>query len=202
MPRDGDDRRVPDPPSPWQKKVLAASLGLPGRARTELQRRAIRVTRAWRKATGWKPPKPKPDPIVVKRQAIVDWCMAMHNQYEGRLGYSQSRPKWFIRDKPPKMTKPSYADCSSLAIRAYQIAGAPSPSRYGYSGYGSTYDEEPHGRRVFDADLVPSDLVFYRGHVGVYVGNGMVVSHGSSVGPRLHSLNYRSDRTSNRRYFG
>lgn len=200
---DHDDRQVPRPPSAWQKKVLANALPIARKARTAIQKRVIRTTAAWREKTGWKPkPKPKPvDQAAEWRKKIVEYALWAHRTYEGKLGYSQSRPKLWIRSNPSKWTRPFYADCSSFAIRAYQVAGAPSPSMYGYSGYGSTYDMEPRGQWVGNADPLPADLIFYQGHVAIYVGGGMAVGHGSSNGPVLLSINYRPDRTSNRRYF-
>ncbi len=60
-----------------------------------------------------------------------------------------------------------------------------------------------HGRRVFIRK--PCDLVFYgRGkpweHVAMYTGGGLVVSHGSSAGPLLLPVGYRSDVGETRRY--
>jgi hypothetical protein len=54
-----------------------------------------------------------------------------------------------------------------------------------------------HGQRVGRAEILRGDLVFYAGsdgrigHVTIYVGGGMVISHGSEPGPRKLRIDYR-----------
>lgn len=60
---------------------------------------------------------------------------------------------------------------------------------------------------IHDANLKIGDLIFYgyQGggipeHVAVYIGGGKVFSHGSSAGPYILDLDYRSDRRMSRRF--
>jgi cell wall-associated NlpC family hydrolase len=137
-----------------------------------------------------------------KRRKIVEYARwtVTKSPY---IYYSQSRPKPSIRYNYAETKIPSSLDCSSHAIRCYQVAKVPSPSVYGYSGYGSTYDMEGYGKPIPLRSALPSDLIFYDGHMVVYIGNGLCVSHGSSSGPQIRNIYYRNDiHRYARRYFG
>lgn len=58
-------------------------------------------------------------------------------------------------------------DCSGLVMRAHQAAGIPVARTSGAIGC--------NGKAVSKADRQPGDVVCYSGHVGIYVGNGMMV---------------------------
>lgn len=162
-----------------------------------------------------------------KRVALVGWAVGMVDRYQGEMGYSQSRPKsWIKLPANQKWIKLPYADCSSFVIRGYKVVGAPSPSAYGYTGYGATYDQEPRGRHVNVprlGDLVffnnPGDVKFYVGTIselrkllpnsrsvrrfdGYAASTKMTVGHGSARGPILQPLSWRDYFSSFRRYFG
>ncbi|GAA3815005.1 C40 family peptidase [Streptomyces coacervatus] len=67
-------------------------------------------------------------------------------------------------------TGPEAFDCSGLVQAAYRSAGISLPR--------TTYAQIDAGRRVSRSELAPGDLVFfYSGisHVGIYVGNGMMI---------------------------
>lgn len=64
-------------------------------------------------------------------------------------------------------TSMSGIDCSGLVMRAHQAAGIPVARTSGAIGCG--------GRAVSKADRQPGDVVCYSGHVGIYVGNGMMI---------------------------
>ena len=67
-------------------------------------------------------------------------------------------------------TGPDAFDCSGLVQAAYRSAGISLPR--------TTYAQIDAGRRVPRSELAPGDLVFfYSGisHVGIYVGNGMMI---------------------------
>lgn len=124
-------------------------------------------------------------PMNAYRLRVVQYCewAAAH---ASRFGYEQIRP---IPGDP-------YAgylltDCSGFAKLSYKSAQAPSPDGLGWS-IGNTTSLQAHGVAVSAPQ--PGDLVFYRNpdHVGVYVGNGDVIEHGSSVGPRRVSEWYRT----------
>lgn len=103
--------------------------------------------------------------------------------------------------------QPSYADCSSyttwLMWRARKkvrgSAGVDIVNGQDWTeGYTGTQTNHGHrhrfGVRAYKAGRT---LVFYNndqgqiGHVAVYVGHGMVVSHGSEAGPLYLTYNYR-----------
>ena len=104
--------------------------------------------------------------------------------------------------RPPRF--PTFADCSSFATWCYNAAGAPDPNGLAYNGSGYTGTLFPHG--VQTATAAPGDLVFYGGttavpaHVAIAVGDGLVVSHGSEIGPSLVAQGYRNDQIGIRSY--
>ena len=58
-------------------------------------------------------------------------------------------------------------DCSGLVMRAHEAIGVKLAHYSGSFGSG--------GRKVSRADRQPGDVVCYSGHVGIYVGNGMMI---------------------------
>ena len=71
---------------------------------------------------------------------------------------------------------PSAFDCSGLTMMAWAQAGVALPH--------SSSAQFSSGTRVAEADLQPGDLVFYYSpisHVGMYIGNGMIV-HAANPG--------------------
>ena len=76
---------------------------------------------------------------------------------------------------------------------ASSTTGAATPGRCSRSG-------------VHTATAAPADLVFYGGtnavpaHVVIAVGDGLVVSHGSEIGPSLVAQGYRNDQIGIRSY--
>lgn len=104
---------------------------------------------------------------------------------------------------------PHYADCSSFAtwclwnaLRVtYGVRDVVNHAswRAGYTGTMLSGGKRVRGRRRV------GDLVIYgRGHPGshvaIYVGGGMVISHGSEGGPYKLPVNYRRDILQTRRY--
>jgi len=123
--------------------------------------------------------------------------------HRGSIHYTQGSLRWqgiSQKLKPPAF--PRWADCSSFATWCYWVAGAPDPNGLGYrAGYTGTM--AGHGHAV--ASPKPGDLVLYGRywpyeHVAVYVGDGMVVSHGSESGPLHLPVHYRGDVAQYRRY--
>lgn len=64
-------------------------------------------------------------------------------------------------------TSMSGIDCSGLVMRAHEAIGVKLDHYSGSIGSG--------GRAVSKADRQPGDVVCYSGHVGIYVGNGMMI---------------------------
>jgi cell wall-associated NlpC family hydrolase len=104
---------------------------------------------------------------------------------------------------------PHYADCSAFATWClwnglhvlYGVRDVVNHAGWkgGFTGTMLNGGVRVHGRRRV------GDLILYGGgpnaeHVAVYVGGGMVISHGSEGGPYKLPVNYRSDVRETRRY--
>ena len=90
---------------------------------------------------------------------------------------------------PPKV--PRYLDCSSACTWYRFVAHLSDPNGLNYNGYGFTGTMVEHGTRVTNPQ--PGDMTFYHNpdHVAIEVGQGRVISDGSSGGPYLLPRNYR-----------
>jgi|SRR5690606_15756706 len=73
----------------------------------------------------------------------------------------------------------SGVDCSGLVVLAFQDAYGVTPPR-------TTYGQEPWKEltKVSRSDLSPGDLVFWPGHVAIYVGAGKVI-HAPGTGKKV-----------------
>ena len=76
------------------------------------------------------------------------------------------------------------ADCSGFVFSVYGEFGIKVPR--------TSYELRSAGKEVSYSDAQPGDVVCYPGHVGIYIGNGMIV-HASTVktGIKISSANYR-----------
>jgi cell wall-associated NlpC family hydrolase len=77
---------------------------------------------------------------------------------------------------------PGSYDCSGLTMAAWRAAGVSMP----HSARGQ-YNAFP---KVALSDLAPGDLVYYPGHVALYVGDGMVV-HAPTTGDVVRKVPYQ-----------
>ncbi len=59
------------------------------------------------------------------------------------------------------------ADCSGFTMSVY--------AHFGYSIPRTSYSQMSSGRSVSYSEAQPGDLMCYAGHVGIYIGNGMIV---------------------------
>lgn len=77
------------------------------------------------------------------------------------------------------------ADCSGFVWAVYQA--------FGYSLPRSSYAQSSAGRAVSYSEAQPGDIIYYGGHVGIYIGNGQIV-HASTerTGIKITSATYRS----------
>ncbi len=77
------------------------------------------------------------------------------------------------------------ADCSGFVMSVYQA--------FGYSLPRSSYSQSGVGRGVSYSEAQPGDIIYYGGHVGIYIGNGQIV-HASTerTGIKITSATYRS----------
>ena len=128
--------------------------------------------------------RPKP---VNHRTLVCDYARwGVKN--ERSISYAQTRP---IPSNPWHL--PMHTDCSGFSTLAYKAAGADDPNHFGYNGAGNTDSLSQHGTHISVSQLRPADLVFYDhpDHVGIYMGDGHVIEHGSSAGPRWEPTYYR-----------
>ncbi len=77
------------------------------------------------------------------------------------------------------------ADCSGFVMSVYKAFGISLPR--------SSYAQSTVGRAVSYAEAQPGDVIYYGGHVGIYIGNGQIV-HASTerTGIKITSATYRS----------
>lgn len=77
------------------------------------------------------------------------------------------------------------ADCSGFVMSVYQA--------FGYSLPRSSYAQSGVGTAVSYSEAQPGDIIYYGGHVGIYIGNGQIV-HASTerTGIKITSATYRS----------
>lgn len=117
------------------------------------------------------------------------------------LTYSQSGSRGYL---PAYPRLPPATDCSGYVTWVFHSVGLSDPNGFGYSPVGWTGTLAKHGVVVSASKVRIGDLVFYGGgypfgHVTVYVGHGMVSSHGSR-GIKLVPITYRPV-SQVRRYF-
>lgn len=136
--------------------------------------------------------------------------------HKDQVHYTQGVQRWEGISQHLSISRgqfPRHADCSSTATwmlwdgmhRPYGVRDLVNQAdwRAGYTG--SMYT---HGIGVkHDENLKIGDLVFYGDqgggipeHVAVYIGGGLVFSHGSEGGPYILGLDYRRDRRMSRRF--
>ena len=77
------------------------------------------------------------------------------------------------------------ADCSVFVLAVYK--------NFGYSLPRSSYAQSGAGRGVSYSEAQPGDIIYYGGHVGIYIGNGQIV-HASTErsGIKITSATYRN----------
>ena len=76
------------------------------------------------------------------------------------------------------------ADCSGFTFRVYKD--------FGYTLPRTSYEQRSAGKSVEYANAEPGDLICYSGHVGLYIGGGLIV-HASSAktGIKVSKATYR-----------
>ena len=76
-------------------------------------------------------------------------------------------------------------DCSGFTSAVYSHFGISLPRTSGSQG--------AYGTAVSYADAAPGDIIYYGGHVGIYIGNGQIV-HASTpaTGIKITNALYRS----------
>lgn len=158
-------------------------------------------------------PTPKPAPVSDKAKVLLADAQYLVD-HRSLVAYSQVIRMQIVKQKIllPPLKRYIYEDCSSSVTGLYWLAHLPDPNGLGYNGYGYTGTQAAHGVVVWRigqplSQLKPGDLIFYGGgwphhHVTMYLGNGRVFSHGTSLGPYNLPVLYRSDAVGAHRYFG
>ena len=181
------------------------------RARQRIQ--ALERERAARKVP---PPGRLTAAERVEARRRFERAMRLGYQHRDEVHYTQGARRWDgirLELRSADGRYPTYADCSSFTTWALwnALTGATGDMDFpdvvigadwtaGYTGTQTLHGE------VVDLDkLQIADLVFYGGpwpygHVAGYVGDGLVISHGSESGPHLLPVRYRSDVSHARRY--
>lgn len=77
------------------------------------------------------------------------------------------------------------ADCSGFVMSVYKNFGISLPR--------SSYSQSTVGKGVSYSEAKPGDIIYYGGHVGIYIGNGQIV-HASTqrTGIKITSATYRN----------
>ena len=77
------------------------------------------------------------------------------------------------------------ADCSGFTYSVYK--------NFGYTIPRNSYAQSTYGKEVSYAQAQPGDIIYYGGHVGIYIGGGKIV-HASTqaTGIKISSALYRS----------
>jgi cell wall-associated NlpC family hydrolase len=143
---------------------------------------------------------------AARRRAVQAALLGL--AHRGVIHYTQGGSRWqgIDRNRQSKNGQyPNWCDCSSFTTwclwNALKVAYGVRDVVNGQSWRaGFTGTQLSNGISVSARSMLPGDLVIYRGHVAIYVGNGKVVSHGSEAGPVLVPWNYRGDVVSIRRY--
>lgn len=79
----------------------------------------------------------------------------------------------------------SGCDCSGFTGAVY--------AHFGISLPRSSYAQSTAGKEVGVSDMQPGDILYYGGHVGIYIGNGMIVhASTSATGIKYSSAYYRT----------
>lgn len=149
------------------------------------------------------------DQIVARNMACGAAALGLHN--EPALHYTQGPARWEGIDRNLKAWRgqfPHFADCSAFVtwciwngLDHFHVRDTVNGLGW-RAGYTGTMLE--HGRRV-TGQLMRADAVIYGTgwpgeHTAIYVGGGLVVSHGSEAGPRLEPVHLGMPILSIRRY--
>ena len=77
------------------------------------------------------------------------------------------------------------ADCSGFVQSVYK--------EYGYNLPRTSYSQSQVGRSVPYSEAEPGDIIYYGGHVAIYIGNGQIVHAATArTGIVTQSATYRS----------
>lgn len=141
---------------------------------------------------------PGTNPVQAKRQRALAYLLWGYND-RASIYYMQFRPMTLMNDLEHL---PVSEDCSTFYTKMAKYAGWVDPNGFGFDGIGNTSSLIAHGHWIVPAMAQIGDGIFYSNpaHVGGYVGHDRIISLGSSAGPSLTSVHYRSDFAQARSY--
>ena len=144
--------------------------------------------------------KEKPKPVIVYNHNMSFQNMDKHNNEKNALLTEEEKIN--LRKQIAEFAKrfvgnpyvyggtslTNGADCSGFTMSIY--------ANYGYKLPRVSTDQAYIGKSVSESELQPGDLVvyFYEGHVGIYVGNGMMVHASTPQNGILYAKMYPGKR--------
>jgi hypothetical protein len=143
------------------------------------------------------------DRIRARDLAIQAASLALRNG--ATIQYTMGPKRWDGINRNRKAWRgeyPRFQDCSSFAtwclwhgLDHFGVKDIVNGQQWRAGFTGTMLD---HGQRVTRANVLRGDLLFYANanrqinHVTIYIGGGMVISHGSEPGPLKLRMDYRS----------
>jgi cell wall-associated NlpC family hydrolase len=148
---------------------------------------------------------------VIKARALAMQAASLGVAHSPSIHYTQGSQRWDgIRHglKAWRGEYPHWADCSAYVtwclwngLSHYHAHDHVNGQNWagGYTGTLATHGQQVHSNfQHGDLCLYGSGFPFE--HVAIYVGGGLVISHGSERGPLKCSMHYRPDLRQVRRY--
>jgi hypothetical protein len=142
------------------------------------------------------------DRIRARDLAIQAASLALRNH--AGIHYTMDARRWDPIKRNRKAWRGEFGkfqDCSSFAtwclwtgLDHFGVSDIVNGQKWRAGFTGTMLD---HGQRVTRANIVRGDLLFYAGrdgkinHVTIYIGGGMVISHGQEPGPVKVRMDYR-----------
>lgn len=140
----------------------------------------------------------------IRARDLAVQAAALAVQKNASIEYTMGPKRWDPIKRKRKAFRGeagNFQDCSSFAtwclwngLSHFGVRDVVNGQRFRAGWTGSMIN---HGQRVSRAEVLRGDCVFYAGsdgrigHVTIYVGGGMVISHGSEPGPRKLRIDYR-----------
>jgi cell wall-associated NlpC family hydrolase len=150
-----------------------------------------------------------PKRVTARRLAVKAARLGL--AHKSALHYTQGARRWDGINHNLKAYRgeyPRYADCSAFVtwciwngLSHYGVRDTVNGAQW-KAGYTGTMLQ--HGKRVTGKLAVGDAVIYGRGfpgeHTALYVGSGLVISHGSEAGPFLLPVHYRGDVLQIRRF--
>lgn len=149
---------------------------------------------------------------VVRTRDLAMQAAVLGVVHSAQIHYTQGAQRWQgirLDKRAWKGQYPTEADCSAFftwcvgwcGLTHYHCHDRMNGEKWGggYTGTLMTHGQQVHSN-FQHGDAVLYGHGFPDEHVAIYVGGGMVISHGSEIGPLKCSMHYRSDLQQVRRF--